>query len=733
LVKALAYPAALLLLVTAFYWRLSLTTQYDWMWGPDLALQVLPWYEEEARQFHEGNLPTWEPHGWGGQPLLAQGQPGAAYPLNWLLFLLPRVHGHISTTALRWYYIAIHWMAALFCYLLCRDLRLSRFASLIGGLVFALSSYVGTVAWPQMLNGAVWAPLVFLFLLRTVRGHRPLASAALCGLVGGLSWLSGHHQAPMFISLAAAFTWAWYILQRRPWKLAARLAALALVAFTFMFLIGAMQLVPAQEYGHLAKRWVSAPEPVGWNDAVPYAVHRMFSLSPITIFSMVIPGMGSFTDPFIGVIAFALMAFAVTTAWERSEVKLFTALAIGAFAYALGFHNVFQGILYAVVPRLNMARTPAMAIIVFSLGAAVLAAYGADALGALRESLVTRRTAWILAGFGVIVWMLMFGFLITGNPSGVQDRVALTALFAVAGGVLLFAWHRGSLAASAAAVLLLGMLLIDLGNDAPPLGHRDDSSKMADLQRIRGDDDIAQFLSRQKQPFRVEKEAEEMPDSWSTYHDLDGIKASNASLTINRINTEWWTPGGMSLLGVQFTIGRSSSMPDAKEVFTGRSGFKVFQNPHAFPRAWAVHELVTAPNLAEGQALIRDHLEDMHSKAFTVTEPAPRSRVQPCTSPDTIAVGAYKAEQVSIRAEMACDGMVVLSDTFYPGWKATVDNQPARVYEVNLAMRGVLVPKGVHDIEYRYAPASVYMGALLSAIGIVGASLIAILQRGSST
>src|SRR5438445_571232 len=79
------YPALLVVLIVAFYWKLSLTNQFDWMWGPDLAQQVLPWYEDEARQMRAGVFPLWDPHAWGGQPLLAQGQPGGAYPVNWLL------------------------------------------------------------------------------------------------------------------------------------------------------------------------------------------------------------------------------------------------------------------------------------------------------------------------------------------------------------------------------------------------------------------------------------------------------------------------------------------------------------------------------------------------------------------------------------------------------------------------------------------------------------------------
>lgn len=731
IIERLKYPALLLLLVTAFYWKLSLSTQLQWMWGPDLALQVLPWYEEEARQFHEAMFPAWDPHGWAGQPMLAQGQPGAAYPLNWILFLLPFEGGHISMMALAWYYIAIHWMAALFCYLLCRDLGLSRFSSVVGGLVFALSSYVGTVVWPQMLNGGVWAPLVFLYLLRTVRGDRPVASAALCGLVWGLSWLSGHHQAPMFISLAAGFTWAWYVLQRRPWRLAVRLGALALLAITIMFLTGALQLLPAQEYGHLAKRWVSAAEPVGWNQPVPYSVHRMFSLSPVNVLSIVIPGMSGFTDPFIGIIAFTLVAFAVATAWERNGVKLFTALAIGGFAYTLGFHNVFQGILYATVPLLNMARTPAMATIIFGLGAAVLAAFGAEQLASLRESVSVRRAAWILPGIGVVIWLLMLSLLIFNNKAGADERPGLTALFAVAGGLLLFAYHSKRVSVRAAATLLLGLLLIDLGNDTAAFVSPDDP-KMADLRRMWGNADVAKFLDRQTRPFRVEVESDEMPDSWPTYHNFDEIKASTASIATNRINTEWWQPQTRSVLGVEFTIGRSTSMPDAKVVFEGRSGMKVFRNPQAFPRAWAVHELLSMSSLAQEQAFIRDRFEDLHSKAITTADPSSRSSIRACSSPDNVTVRLYKPEQVSIHAGMACDGMVVLSDSFYPGWIATVDSKPAQVYEVNIAMRGVIVPQGSHDIEYRYAPATVRLGGLLTAIGVAGSCLIAVLARGSA-
>src|SRR3982074_2617441 len=164
--RHLAGPAILFLISFLFCWKILLTNQYTWMDGPDLAHQVLPWFQYQAGEWHQGRFPIWDPYHWAGQPLIGQAQPGAAYPLNWILFSLPLHNGWISQKALHWYFMLIHYLAALFCYWLCRDLGRSRTASILGGAVFAFGGFIGNNDWPQMLNGAIWTPLVFLFLLR---------------------------------------------------------------------------------------------------------------------------------------------------------------------------------------------------------------------------------------------------------------------------------------------------------------------------------------------------------------------------------------------------------------------------------------------------------------------------------------------------------------------------------------------------------------------------------------
>src|SRR5207253_2833401 len=100
-----------------------------------------------------------------------------------------------------------------------------------------------------------------------------------------------------------------------------------------------------------------------------------------------------------------------------------------------------------------------------------------------------------------------------------------------------------------------------------------------------------------------------------------------------------------------------------------------------------------------------------------------------CNATDDVTIPSYTPDKVTIKAVMGCDGMVVLSDTFYPGWYATVDGKPARIYEVDAALRGALVPQGTHTVEMVYRPRSVYWGAGLTVLGLVGAGAIVFARK----
>jgi uncharacterized membrane protein YfhO len=80
---------------------------------------------------------------------------------------------------------------------------------------------------------------------------------------------------------------------------------------------------------------------------------------------------------------------------------------------------------------------------------------------------------------------------------------------------------------------------------------------------------------------------------------------------------------------------------------------------------------------------------------------------------------------VSLSVRLTCPAMIVVSDTYFPGWRAYIDGASARIYSVNGAMRGILAPAGVHSVTMRYRPMSVYAGAALTFLGILGVALLA--------
>jgi uncharacterized membrane protein YfhO len=69
---------------------------------------------------------------------------------------------------------------------------------------------------------------------------------------------------------------------------------------------------------------------------------------------------------------------------------------------------------------------------------------------------------------------------------------------------------------------------------------------------------------------------------------------------------------------------------------------------------------------------------------------------------------------------MSCQGMVILSETFFPGWEALVDSHRVPIYEIDGALRGVVAGAGVHRIEMRYRPASVLAGGIMTLAGLLG-------------
>jgi hypothetical protein len=86
----------------------------------------------------------------------------------------------------------------------------------------------------------------------------------------------------------------------------------------------------------------------------------------------------------------------------------------------------------------------------------------------------------------------------------------------------------------------------------------------------------------------------------------------------------------------------------------------------------------------------------------------------------TARIVKYEPDRVTIDANLTRRAIVVLGDNWFPGWKASVDGKDVDVERVDYVLRGTVVDRGRHRIEYRYQPASWRIGWIVSLLALLG-------------
>lgn len=710
-VPAWGGPLLLVLLSCVFYWKLAFTNQYLWFDHPDMVNLELPRLQYQGWQVHHRHFPLWDPNIWCGQPLIGQTQPGPLYPLNLLFLLLPLDGGYLKTEYLNGYYVFLHLLAALFAYALCRELRLGKAASVMGGCLFSFSGFLGTVPWLDVMNGGITTPVVALYLVRVVRGERRLASGALCGLFLGLAWLSGHHELPLLVTLAVVAAWTIAVWKDR------RILPAAALSLVIMGLVSAAQMWPTMEFGRQSRRWVGTEIPMGWKDRVPYRVHTIYSLSPKGLAETVLPGSDTYgeTSPFTGAVAMALALMAAVTSWKDRRVRWTLALTLAAAVYALGAFTPLQGFLYAVIPNLEKARLPARALHLFNFGLAAMAAFGMEALLTRKNETWSRRCANVLGIYGLFTLAVLAAGVLWRNH-GDNPRAWISGFCAVSGWVAVTVHGRRIIGSRAVTVVLFGLVLTELTALVTPLmtyrGEGGSALKFAgNLSRFH---DIGLFLKRQPGYPRAVVNDADVPVNLGDQEGFEMHQGYVAGVPEGLFRMELHLPRIQQLIGITHWVARHPERPEFQDVFTGSSGVKVFRVPGAMPRAWMVHRAESVSGFNQLNPRLTDPALDFRSTAVLIgTLPS----LETCDGEDTVNIVRKGPDRVTVAVKARCRGLLVVGDSYFPGWRVRVDGHPGTLLPVYGVLRGVVVPGGMHTVDMIYRPASVIAGISLSLLG----------------
>jgi hypothetical protein len=171
----------------------------------------------------------------------------------------------------------------------------------------------------------------------------------------------------------------------------------------------------------------------------------------------------------------------------------------------------------------------------------------------------------------------------------------------------------------------------------------------------------------------------------------------------------------------------------------GEEPYVIVENLRARPRAWVASEVLALTGRDRDNALHYSLLPDgrrFDPAKTAVVDPggvrlqAGEVRPKPDTTyaPGTASVGVRSISDGAIWIDVSTEGgaFLVLSETFYPGWRARIDGAETAVHLTNGALQGVHVPAGQHEVEFVFEPTSLAVGRLLSAIGCALAVVVVV-------
>lgn len=708
------------------------------------AIASEPAAEYAARIPEDPGLALWDPHRSLGSPVLATGNPQVTSPIRWPLAAMP--------TPVGWdVFIVLRLVAAgVLVHLLAWRMGLSRWACVTSAVVAAAGGFTVMHVNSVHVDQLVALGLGMHAVLSFARARTPAWLLAV-GVTGAMVLVADNLQAGL-LGLAFLSAWAWHLLRRepvdRPWAVAALVGVVpvllaAVVLLPLLELAGTPLTDGLSFHRHQGARRLGLS---GWSTPfladllVPHVGHGT--------------GRGIRMDHGLGlVVAFLALLGARRPSAQRAFLvgaaalmlaKLFTVPPVqwlGALPVADGINFI----LYLAAP--------------LQLVVALLAGAGIERLRERTMSpweVVLTATAVGAAAAALVVWVTPAEVDRTGLLATHLVLLALTAAVLVAGvrRERTTAWP--SAAATVLVVMQVGLLWV------PQLGavvYDDQVEGLLGLEPVdrpvRSDPFAAPPFVRELTQ-RADAGDRLVARGGLLYPNTAGVFELNdlrgiGGFTVSRFHTllvsfldsrEPWRfdgrgwdglldpaadprlPEVLDLLGVEWVVshGRLPDVPERRRypelevAFSGPVAV-LYRNPDAQERAFVVHDVVAVDSTAAALQQMRDPRLDLRRTVVLETDDPPAT-APPATAAST-RILELSAARLRFEVDTPTPGVLVVSDTYYPGWRAEVDGESAEVVPADVALRGVAVPAGTSTVELVFRPTSVLIGAAVSSLTLL--------------
>lgn len=686
--------------------------------GGDWDVIGYPFYDFVLRTLaEEGRLPFWNPHILGGMPHLASLNSLVFYPTELpalLLGLEPELFYFLDSIA--------HLAAAGTAFFLWMRLGgVSPVGAFAGGLCYLLGSHLLTLAGagqPISLRSVALQPVIFLLLAAGTR-RRQLRWFAAAGLAVGACILT---CALQLVAYGIPVYLAWIGMDRTapPGQRVVR----ALVLLVFAAALGAIVLVPGFEYYLFSLR-----APAGADDFQA----GLWQMSGWDLLTFIAPGVfggpGAYFGPhpfrtssdYPGVIVLALAAAGVVATWRTAP--RWTALALLALLLAAGTATPL-GLAVAKLPVYSAFRASLRWLCFFHVSACVLATFGLESLRT-----AAARRAWIIAG---IMLALSIAFLSQAQPhsslasvvtsaSFVKDRL-YSAITPAAVQVAKAARNAGlALLAGAAALAILPLARVPTALRIGALG----AAIAIDLL-LAG----SAFIRHGPSPFRRTSDpvllalrdhlaAEERTTSRGPFRVMSQEPNRLVLPNVRMRYGLYWVQGlhGLPLRSYALLHRELPRIRAVADILSVRyvlepRGERIMANERAVPRVALASRLREVAGSEQVLAMLKDEKRNPGDVPVPGGIPPGLSEASLSTAGEVSL--ELRRDELRMAVNSPGPAFLVLSEIYYPAWKAFVDGARTKIHRPYGALRGVEVTPGEHTVTMAYDSWTMKLGILMS-------------------
>lgn len=729
----------------------------------DLSVFFIPPRVFWTEALMSGEFPLWNPYSFAGHPLFATLQPGVLYPVNALFLLFP------FDIAFNWSIVVHYALAGSFTYALLKELRASCSGALAGGLVFMLSGYLFSVHnVMSTLFSVTWAPLALLAQIRALRSGSPVY-AAVCGLVmcvmlmgGGIETVGAAFMLIIIVCFCPSVLledWS-----GRPGVMSrAGLLAVAIIAFLGL---SAIQLIPFLELAFQSTR----------AGGLSYSEATTWSFGFKDFIQLILPdpyGYGTSSEKYwtnqswlktvyLGPVPIMLTGFYLLKRRAKALPSALTALFF--VALAMGSNTPLYRYFFEYFPFADKFRYPVKLLFVPFLLISLSAGQGLDSI----KEAIRQKDGRALKAIAAALSVAFFSAVLLGGldlfESSIKERLVLSGLdypeynvssinifnakrslmfIMLASGAIYAALRfRSAALASALLIPILGADLFFAHNGYYESSDSADyHSKSPVLEFINNDNSelfrvytTPKTMKQQSITAPVEKGAllkaeKEKVSGFSLEHrvfDVGGVEVMRRGdySAIQELIARQNGPDATALLkmlNVKYIVSlpRIESEAWKRVDFTSpvnKDSFKVYENKDFLPRHYMVYDYELLTDTEDALKTLVDEFEPART---VLLEKEPAGIKRQFSGKSSVKVASYSSNETVLRVKTDTDGVLVASESWYPGWKAYVDGEEVELMRANIVLRAVALKAGEHTVRFVYSPASFKAGVLISASTLV--------------